>query len=156
LLHGYDSNQAFDVEYGRPEKVVRDIGTYGTILTHMIRKARMEAQEMLREERKKAKRRYDRGKRDANFVEGSLVLLWRPVVPKGLRKKLYVKYAGPLRVKERCGSLNYVIVDMKTGKEQRVHVNRLRAFDPWLLDRQEEAGNAEYEAFEGLEGEEGQ
>ena len=33
LLHGYDANQAMDVEYGRSEKIVCDIGTYGLDLT---------------------------------------------------------------------------------------------------------------------------
>src|SRR6185436_6977021 len=65
----------------------------------------------------------------------TLVLLWRPVVPKSLSPKLFIKFVGPFRVIEKLSGTNYKIRDLRSNVEQNVHVKRLRAFTPVELER---------------------
>ncbi|UYV80527.1 K02A2.6-like [Cordylochernes scorpioides] len=61
------------------------------------------------------------------FPEGQLVLVERMHETKG-RHKLEPRYEGPFLVLERTGETVYLLEDTKSGKRDKFHVDRMKAY----------------------------
>ena len=81
-----------------------------------------------------ARKRYltyaNRNKKPTKIKPGDIVMIYTPILKKGLSKKLTSTMRGPARVVEKVGKVCFN-VKMLTGKKiSRVHANRLKLFNP--------------------------
>jgi hypothetical protein len=85
------------------------------------------------------KRYYDRNATVRHFEEGDVVYLHNPRGTGTLSRKFRMIWTGPYRIRRRTGQLNYAI-ESTDGKEQVVHVNRLKlARNPGIWERKARA-----------------
>jgi hypothetical protein len=81
------------------------------------------------------KKYYDRNTSVRDFKEGDVVYLHNPRGTPKLSRKFRMIWAGPFSVRRRTGQLNYAI-ESPDGKEQVVHVNRLKkANNPGIWEK---------------------
>jgi hypothetical protein len=79
-------------------------------------------------------KKYGRNASVRDFDEGDVVYLHNPRGTPKLSRKFRMIWTGPFRVQRRTGQLNYAI-ESPDGKEQAVHVNRLkRANNPGIWE----------------------
>ena len=78
--------------------------------------------------RKTKKTYYDRKQFGPKYQTWDLVLLFNPTVKPGQTKKFQSYYSGPSVVREIINDLNFIIADLKTQKQQKVHYDRLKKF----------------------------
>jgi transposase InsO family protein len=117
-----------DILYGSRQKLVQDREKYHIDHTENLRKAVDLAQKTQHSYYAKAKRHYDKSHIDLTFKLGDHVLL-EIAVPQGNRsRKLDPRFQGPFEIVKIHSSVNYTIRDKLSGKEQRVHVQRLIPF----------------------------
>ena len=55
-------------------------------------------------------------------------MVFKPARKTGQTKKFQSFYSGPQMIREIINDLNFVIEDMKTKKQQKVHYDRLKRF----------------------------
>ena len=55
-------------------------------------------------------------------------MLFNPTVKPGQTKKFKSFYSGPLVIRETINDLNFIIEDLKTQKQQKVHYDRFKKF----------------------------
>ncbi|XP_062515865.1 uncharacterized protein LOC134191281 [Corticium candelabrum] len=67
-----------------------------------------------------------RNKETKKFREGDYVWLYSPAVKRGLSPKLSKPYTGPFKILKLHSDNNVSIVHTQGGRQQRVHLNRLR------------------------------
>lgn len=60
------------------------------------------------------------------FSIGDRVYVTEVYVPRGLKRKFYPKYSGPYRIIEETSPVNFVVENIQTKKQLRVHANRLK------------------------------
>ena len=53
-------------------------------------------------------------------------MLFNPTVKPGQTKKFKSYYSGPLVIREILNDLNFIIEDLKTHKQEKVHYDRLK------------------------------
>ena len=58
-----------------------------------------------------------------------LVMVFNPTMKTGQTKKFTSFYSGPQVIPEIINDLNFVIEDVKTKKQQKVHYDRLKSFN---------------------------
>ncbi|KAL1448673.1 hypothetical protein WDU94_001882 [Cyamophila willieti] len=122
IVHGVVANLPSDVDL-LPEPETEEIDT---------RIARMRAIRELTAEyynsgKEKQKQYYDRNRKPVEYDVGDLVMLYSPRTYSGRCRKLTCHWTGPFTVvKVFNDSLNYVIKDVRSTKEQKVHVGRLK------------------------------
>lgn len=90
---------------------------------------RARARWLSEQERDRYKRVYDRKKKTHRYSVGDRVWLYHPVVPRGLKPKLYNLWRGPFVIAEVLSDVNYRL-ELPTGRRLfgMVHANRLRQF----------------------------
>ncbi|UYV72082.1 K02A2.6-like [Cordylochernes scorpioides] len=131
LLYGYELRQPQPFEELRGYPMISDsINHYATAYKHQI------AEEM-ETTREKVRQTYLKGQDEAGarfaesklrvFPEGQLVLVERMHETKG-RHKLEPRYEGPFLVLERTGETVYLLEDTKSGKRDKFHVDRMKAY----------------------------
>ena len=79
-------------------------------------------------EQERQKTYYDRKQFGPKYQTGDLVLLFNPTVKPGQTKKFKSYYSGPLVIREIIIDLNFIIEDLKTQKQQKVHYYRPKKF----------------------------
>lgn len=75
-----------------------------------------------------SKLRFDDNRRDHNYQEGDLVLVFFPRVKKGLTPKFRQPWLGPMRVIRRVGTVDYEILDVKRKKKFVIHVSKMKPY----------------------------
>ena len=76
--------------------------------------------------------------KNKNIKVNDLVMLYTPIIKRGLSKKFVKCNSGPYRVLRKLGPVNYVINSVKNGNAQHVHVDRVTkilekpTFQAWL------------------------
>ena len=91
-------------------------------LCHQLVRLNMEV------EHERQKTYYDRKQFGPKYQTGDLVLLFNPAVKPGQTKKFKSYYSGPLVIREIINDLNFIIEDLKTQKQQKVHYDRPKKF----------------------------
>ena len=77
------------------------------------------------------KLQYDESRREAEFSENDLVLVYKPTRKVGRSEKLLHRWHGPYRVIKRITPLNYEVKLINGRKSDIVHVVRIKAYkDP--------------------------
>ena len=71
--------------------------------------------------KKDKKTNYDRNTFGPQYEVGDLVMVFNPTMKTGQTKKFKSFYSGPQVVREIINDLNFVIQDVKTKKQQKVH-----------------------------------
>ena len=56
-------------------------------------------------------------------------MVFNPTIKNGQTKKFKSFYSGPQVIREIINDLNFVIEDVKTEKQQKVHYDRLKLFN---------------------------
>ncbi|UYV71990.1 K02A2.6-like, partial [Cordylochernes scorpioides] len=131
LLYGYELRQPQPLEELRGYPIINDsINHYATAYKHQIA-------EKMETAREKVRQTYLKGQDEAGakfaesklriFPEGQLVLVERMHETKG-RHKLEPRYEGPFLVLERTGETVYLLEDTKSGKRDKFHVDRMKAY----------------------------
>ncbi|UYV84611.1 hypothetical protein LAZ67_X002821 [Cordylochernes scorpioides] len=131
LLYGYELRQPQPFEELRGYRMINDsINHYATAYKHQIA-------EKMETAREKVRQTYLKGQDEAGarfaesklrvFPEGQLVLVERMHETKG-RHKLEPRYEGPFLVLERTGETVYLLEDTKSGKRDKFHVDRMKAY----------------------------
>ena len=80
-------------------------------------------------EKDRKKTYYDRSTFGPQFEVGDIVTVFNPTMKTGLTEKFKSFYSGPQVIREIINDLNFVIEDVKTKKQQKVHYDRLKRFN---------------------------
>ena len=72
---------------------------------------------------------YDRSTFGPQYDVGDLVMVFNPTMKTGQTKKFKSFYSGPHLIRELINDLNFVIEDVKTKKQQKVHYDRFIRFN---------------------------
>ena len=80
-------------------------------------------------EQERQKTYYDRSTFGPQCEVGDLVMVFNPTIKKGQTKKFKSFYSGPQVIREIINDLKFVIEDVKTKKQQKVHYDRLKRFN---------------------------
>ena len=80
-------------------------------------------------EQERQKTYYDRSTFGPQYEVGDLVMVFNPTIKNGQTKKFKSFYSGPQVLREIIIDLNFVIEDVKTKKQQKVHYDRLKRFN---------------------------
>ena len=72
---------------------------------------------------------YDRSTFGPQYEVGDLGTVFNPTIKTGQTKKFKSSYSGPQVIREIKNDLNFVIEDVKTEKQQRVHYDLLKRFN---------------------------
>lgn len=81
----------------------------------------------------RSKVRYDSKHRQATYIPGDLVLVWKPLRKRGLCQKLLAHYIGPFVILDRLSAVDYRIARLtasgrRSRKTEVTHVARLKPF----------------------------
>ena len=80
-------------------------------------------------EQERQKTYYDRSTFGIQYDVSDLVMVFNPTMKTGQTKKFKSFYSGPQLIREIINDLNFVIEDVKTKKQQKVHYDRLKRFN---------------------------
>ena len=80
-------------------------------------------------EQERQKTYYDRSKFGPQYEVGDLVMAFNPTMKTDQTKKFKSFYIGPQVLREIINDLNFVIEDVKTKKQPKVHYGRLKRFN---------------------------
>ena len=80
-------------------------------------------------EQERQKTYFDRSTFGPQYEVGDLVMVFNPTIKTGQTKKFKSFYRGPRVIREIINDLNFVIEDVKTEKQQKVHYDRLKRFN---------------------------
>ena len=80
-------------------------------------------------EQERQKSYYDRCTFGPQYKVGDLVMVFKPTIKTGQIKKFKSFYSGPQVIREIINNLNFVVEDVKTKKQQKVHYDRLKGFN---------------------------
>ena len=86
------------------------------------------ARDLNKKAQKERKERHDGRSITKKFQPADSVLLRIHLHKRGTCPKLADKFAGPYTVLVQVSEVNYRVMDQKTGKQQTVHVNRMKIF----------------------------
>ena len=81
-------------------------------------------------EHKRQKEFYDRRVHGQPYVDGDLVWLHSPVVPRGKFKKFHHPWTGPYKVIKQLSDVNYRIQSVPGRRRMVVHFDRLKPCHP--------------------------
>ena len=79
--------------------------------------------------KKNKKTYYERSTFGPQYEVGDLVMVINPTIKTGQTKKFKSFYSGPQVIREIINNLNFVIEDVKTKKQQKIHYDRLKRFN---------------------------
>ena len=80
-------------------------------------------------EQKRQKTYYDRSTFGPQYEVGDSVMVFNPTMKTGQTKNIKSLDSGPQVIREIINDLNFVIEDVKTKKQQKVHYDRLKRFN---------------------------
>ena len=80
-------------------------------------------------EQDRQKTYYDCSTFGPQYEVGDLVMVFKPTIKTGQTKKLNSFYSGSEVIREIINNLNFVIEDVKTKKQEKVHYDRLKRFN---------------------------
>ena len=80
-------------------------------------------------EQERQKTYYDRSTFGQQYEVGDLVMVFNPTIKTGKTKKFKSFYSGSQVIREIINDMNFVIEDVKTKKQQKVHYDRLKRFN---------------------------
>ncbi|HMP29847.1 MAG TPA: hypothetical protein PKD85_09610, partial [Saprospiraceae bacterium] len=119
LIHGRDARMPIDVQLNMTET------TKEADLLKGLKRAQQAAKECQKGLMEKNKRLFDKTQKAANINEGDLVMLY---FPNKKLNKLKSRCEGPYRVIAKISTLNFRIKRLRDGREELVHVQRIRKF----------------------------
>ena len=128
LLFGKELCLPQDVAYGLPsgEIACASQPAYVKDLRQRLAHAHTIVRGKLANVHKHQARLHDAGAVAVSFSEGDLVWLLVPAIPVGTTPKFSKLWKGPFKVVQGLSSVTYRIQDQDSGKQQVVHVNRLK------------------------------
>ena len=80
-------------------------------------------------EQERQKTYYDHSTFGPQYEVGDLVMVFNPTIKKGQTKTFKSFYSGTQVIREIINDLNFVIEDVTTKKQQKVHYDRLKRFN---------------------------
>ena len=80
-------------------------------------------------EQERQKTYYDRSTFEPQYEVGYLGMVFNPTMKAGKTKKFKSFYSGPQVIREIIIDLNFIIEDVKTKKQQKVHYDRVKRFN---------------------------
>ena len=147
LLFGRRARLPIDVELDKALPEEQSTTQFGKDLKAKLQIAReIVNEETTRAQHRQAKVFNQRNKETTKFREGDYVWLYSPAVKRGLSPKLSKPYTGPFKILKLHSDNNVSIVHTQGGRQQRVHLNRLRHHyrrpmdlqDPELMSTQQQ------------------
>lgn len=152
LVYGRDAHLPFHeiIKPSRPNYMVLE--DYKAELIARLRQAFERAREQSELAKERRKIYYDKRARQSDLKSGDLILLYTPVVGKGLTHKLTKPWKGPYRIVEQIGPVTFRIQKPEGRETQLVHANRLKKFyEPinFPYDPVEKAGRMDKKEFRG-------
>ncbi len=130
LVYGRTCTLPTDILYGNKQSISVDQDQYKLELTNRLRKSFEIARQTQQKFDLRKKEYYDSKHFDPPFEIGDQVLLRTPTAKIGLSKKLIPQYTGPHKILEKLSPVNYRIKYVKTGRIQKVHVQRILKYTP--------------------------
>ena len=126
----------FYLLYGFEARLTTDLGPQPeqTVSGHFekLHHARERAVEASAEAQLRQKEQYDKDRFHREYTVGDLVLVFRPRGYSGQTTKLRHPFEGPFKVVQKHNDLNYLVREVtprgKRGREELVHVSRLKAY----------------------------
>ena len=90
--------------------------------------------------RDKAEKYYNRAVKEEKYEEGDRVLVYSPPADLKKGRKLSAPWIGPYKIQKKLSDISYILKSEVEDKTARVHVNRLRRFNPDLKETGEPVG----------------
>ncbi len=134
LMFGREPHMPADVLFNDEEGAAVNANTYAEMVTTRLRqwcRAARARQDRIRKE-------YILKPRQANVVyaAGDWVLFWTPGTSEGIPKKLSERWTGPFRTVGMQGQIHCLVT--MNGKLVKTNINRLRRYEPFLMDEDED------------------
>lgn len=130
VLFGAEPRLPIDLLFGPKQDLRGDVPGY---MAEMLEEYRVLYERVLsaNEEAKVAsKKLYDQTHQTVDFLPGSLVLVYSPILGNRHRsKKFLIRWSEPMTVVQKVSSLLFRVRDAVTAQEKIVHVARIRRFD---------------------------
>ena len=123
LLFLQDKIMPFEFDLAEPAE---SSGDYVETMASRQRKAIMAAQENLMEEEAKVRKKKNRGAKEYPVKEGYRVYLKSRAKNQRGFGKLSPKWEGPYRVMSDLGRQRYLVKNLSTGKERKVHADHTK------------------------------
>ncbi|RWS25296.1 pol polyprotein-like protein, partial [Leptotrombidium deliense] len=129
LMHGRDARLPIDRVLNTPSLGVSDIDDYSALISSALKVARESAKMNIEATQKRYTKAANKKRRNVEYNEGDLVLVYVPTRVKGKAEKLLHPFKGPFRVLRRLGNVVYEVEPFKgKGKADYVHVSRMKPF----------------------------
>ena len=130
LLFGQSCELPIDCMYQTIQtKIYPTLSDYFGCLQDELQTCHELVRESMDVEQERQKTYYDRSTFGPQCEVGDLVMVFNPTMKTGQTKKFKSFYSGPQVVREINNDLNFVIEDVKTKKQQKVHYDRLTRFN---------------------------
>ena len=125
----------FYLVFGREPRLPIDITmnlpvTFNKIDDNRVRfeEARVLVKQSIIDAKRRQKINYDKKHRRVDFRIGQKVLVYTKTRKIGMSEKLFNNFWGPLKVIDRLSKVTYLLRDLRTEKETKVHVDRIKDF----------------------------
>ncbi|GLV33191.1 hypothetical protein CBL_20071, partial [Carabus blaptoides fortunei] len=138
LLHGREFQMPFDDVLAPQRTRSHTDESYPTELSGRLHQAYILVREKLQIAAEKNERQYNKKTRPVELKEGDFAYLLDVTIQPGLSRKLGKPWKGPYKLVKRTSPVNFVIKDISSGKEQVVHVNRLKLCRSEVAEEEEE------------------
>ena len=130
LLFGRSCALPIDCMYQTIQtKIYPTLSDYVGCLKDELQTCHELVRESMEVEQQRQKTYYDRSTFGPQYEVGDLVMVFNPTIKTGQTKKFKSFYSGPQVIREIINDLNFVIEDVKTKKQQKVHYDRLKRFN---------------------------
>ena len=110
-------------------KIYPTLSDYVNCLKDELQTCHELVQESMDVEQERQKTYYDRSTFGPQYEVGDLVMAFNPTMKSGQTKKFKSFYSGSQVIRETISDLTFVIEDVKTKKQQKVHYGRLKRFN---------------------------
>ena len=130
LLYGRSCALPIDCMYQTIQtKIYPTLSDYVGCLKDELQTCHELVRESMDGEQERQKTYYDRSTFGPQYEVGDLVMVFNATIKNGQTRKLKSFYSGPQAIREIINDLNFVIEDVKTKKQQKVHYDRLKRFN---------------------------
>ena len=109
-------------------KIYPNLSDYVGCLKEELQTCHELVRESMDVEQERQKTYYDRSTFGPQYEVGDFLMVFIPTIKTGQTKKFQSFYSGPQVIREIINDLNFVIEDVKTKNQQKVHYDRLKRF----------------------------
>ena len=134
LLYGREATLPQDLEFSAKSNPlqIKGVSDQPEAITTKLLEARKIVHQKLHQIHLRQKARYDEQRREAQYAENDLVLVYKPFRKIGKSEKLLHRWLGPYKIIRRTSDLNYEVQKVKSRNNVTdiVHVTNLKPFNP--------------------------